>query len=160
MSCSYNFTQFSVTGDCQNNGSGGFTLYLQTSAEPISITWLEPNPWPPYGGPTVETDVYNGAREYLGLSAGTYVFTINDSCGGVGNITQNNRQTVNITVSSGSSCVNIVGVESTTCGNDNGIITATTENINADRILCLLLLIAYICTAIAIGAIHHCPTGS
>lgn len=137
MSCSYSFTQFSVTGDCQNNGSGGFTLYLQSSAEPMSITWIEPNPWPPYGGPTVETDVYSGPREYLGLSAGTYVFTVNDSCGGVGNITENNRETINITVSSGSSCVNIVGVRSTTCGSDNGIITATTENINGTATIIL-----------------------
>jgi|688.fasta_scaffold08467_11 hypothetical protein len=132
MSCQYNFTTFSVTGDCENNGSGGFTLYLETSSEPMSITWYEPNPWPPppYGGPTTETDIYNGTREYLGLPAGTYVFTINDSCGGIGNITENNRETINITVSSGSSCVNIDGVISTTCGSDNGIITATTQNIN------------------------------
>ena len=48
MSCQYNFTQFTVTGDCENNGSGGFTLYLETSSEPMSITWIEPNPWSPY----------------------------------------------------------------------------------------------------------------
>lgn len=137
MSCSYNFTQFSVTGDCENNGSGGFTLFLETTSEPMSITWIAPNPWPPYGGPTVETDIYNGSREYLGLSAGTYVFTINDSCGGIGNVTENNRQTINITVSSGSSCVNIDGIIPTSCGLNNGILTATTENINGTATIIL-----------------------
>jgi hypothetical protein len=134
---SYNFTQFTVTGDCENNGSGGFILFLETTSEPMSITWIAPNPWPPYGGPTVETDIYNGSREYLGLSAGTYVFTINDSCGGVGNVTENNRETINITVSSGSSCVNIDGVISTSCGLNNGILTATTENINGTATIVL-----------------------
>ena len=137
MSCSYNFSQFSVTGDCENNGSGGFTLYLSSTSEPMSITWFEPNPWPPYGGPTTETNIFNGPREYLGLSAGTYVFTVNDSCGSPGDPTQNNRETINITVSSGSSCVNIEGVVSTTCGLNNGIITATTENINGTATIVL-----------------------
>jgi len=137
MPCSYSFSQFTVTGDCQNNGSGGFTLYLSSTSEPMSITWFEPNPWPPYGGPTTELNVMNGPREYLNVSAGTYVFTVNDSCGSPGDPTQNNRETINITVSSGSSCVNIDGVISTTCGLENGILTATTENINGTATMIL-----------------------
>lgn len=126
MACIYNFTQFTVTGDCENNGSGGFTLFLETSAEPMSITWYEPNPWSPNlgGGPPVEPNILNGSITYSNLLAGTYVFEINDSCS-----PENNRETINITVSSGSSCVNIDGVVSTTCGLNNGILTATTQNI-------------------------------
>ena len=72
MSCQYNFSQFSVTGDCENNSSGGFTLYLSSTSEPMSITWLLPNPYPPgIGGPQVETPIYNGTYTYLGIPAGT-----------------------------------------------------------------------------------------
>jgi hypothetical protein len=130
MSCQYNFSQFSVTGDCENNGSGGFTLYLSSTSEPMSITWILPNPWPPGGGNTVETPVFNGQREYLNVPAGTYVFTINDSCGSPTATTENNRETISITISSGSSCVNITDVVNTTCGNSDGSLLATVQNTN------------------------------
>jgi hypothetical protein len=130
MPCSYDFSQFSVTGDCENNGSGGFTLYLSSTSEPMSITWILPNPWTPYGGETTETGILNGARDYSNIPAGTYVFVVNDSCGSPGETTENNRETINITVSSGTSCVNIGQVVDTTCGLDNGSLVATIENIN------------------------------
>jgi hypothetical protein len=131
MSCQYNFSQFSVTGDCENNSSGGFTLYLSSTSEPMSITWLLPNPWPPgIGGPQVETPIYNGTYTYLGIPAGTYVFTVNDSCGSPTATTENNRETISITISSGSSCVNITDVVNTTCGNSDGSLLATVQNTN------------------------------
>jgi hypothetical protein len=131
MPCNYNFSTFSVVGDCENTGSGSFTLYFSSSSEPISITWLSPNPWPPYyGGET--TEILNNSdfpRTYPFLSAGTYVLRVNDSCGGPTATTQNNIQTVNIVVSSGSSCVNITNVVDTTCGLNNGSLTATLQEI-------------------------------
>ena len=130
MPCTYDFSQFSVTGDCENNGSGGFTLYLSSTSEPMSITWILPNPWPPEGGDTVETPVFNGEREYLNVPAGTYVFTINDSCGGPTLPTENNRETISITVSSGTSCVNIGEVINTICGQENGSLETTIVNSN------------------------------
>ena len=131
MPCTYDFSQFSVTGDCENNGSGGFTLYLSTTSEPMSITWLLPEPFPPgIGGPQVETPIYNGEHSYLGIPAGTYVFTINDSCGSPTATTENNRETISITVSSGTSCVNIGEVINTICGQDNGSLEATIVNSN------------------------------
>ena len=131
MPCSYSFNQFSVTGDCENNGSGGFTLYLSSTSEPMSITWLLPNPYPPgIGGPQVETPIYNGSYTYVGVPAGTYVFTVNDSCGSPTVTTENNRQTISITVSSGTSCVNIGNVVNTSCGQDNGSLEATVANTN------------------------------
>jgi hypothetical protein len=130
MPCSYDFNQFSVTGDCENNGSGGFTLYLSSTSEPMSITWLLPDPWSPNGGDTIQTPIYNGTYEYLNLSAGTYVFTINDSCGSPTATTENNRETISITVSSGTSCVNIGEVVNTICGQENGSLEATVANSN------------------------------
>jgi len=132
MACDFNFSDFSVVGDCQNNGSGSFTLNLSTTSEPMSITWYLPNPWSPSagGGPSVETDIFNGLRTYSNLPAGLYVLEINDSCGGPTELTQNNRTTLNIYVSSASSCVSITKVTPTTCGLVNGSLTATVANIN------------------------------
>ena len=135
MPCQYNFSQFSVTGDCENNGSGGFTLYFSSTSEPISITWLLPNPWSPEGG--VTTEVYNNSdfpRTYSSLVAGTYVFRVNDSCGSPTATTENNIQTVNINVSSGSSCVNVINTVDTTCGLNNGSLTATVQEIFGNAI--------------------------
>ena len=128
MSCVFNFSNFSVVGDCQNNGSGSFTLNLSTNSEPMSITWFSPNPWPPGGGPTVETGILNGERTYSNLPAGLYTLEINDSCGGPTATTQNNRTTLNIYVSSASSCSSITNLTPTTCGFSNGALTVTTNN--------------------------------
>jgi uncharacterized protein (DUF2141 family) len=128
MSCFFNFSNFSVIGDCQNNGSGEITLNLSTNSEPMSITWFSPNPWPPGGGPTVETGILSGTRTYSNLPAGLYVLEVNDSCGGPTATTQNNRATLNIYVSSASSCVSITNLTPTTCGVSNGALTATTTN--------------------------------
>lgn len=127
MSCNYSFSNFSVVGDCQNNGSGEITLNLTTSSEPMSITWFSPYPWPPGGG-SPETGILNGTRTYSNLPAGLYILEINDSCGGPTATTQNNRATLNIYVSSASSCVSITNVTPTTCGFSNGSLTATTAN--------------------------------
>lgn len=128
MACDFNFSNFSVIGDCQNNGSGSFTLNLSASSEPISITWFLPYPWQPGGGATVETGILSGARTYSNLPAGLYVLEINDSCGSPTAVTENNRTTLNIYVSSASSCISISNVTPTTCGFSNGILTATTAN--------------------------------
>ena len=132
MACDFNFSNFSVVGDCQNNGSGSFTLNLFTTSEPMSITWFLPNPWSPNagGGPSVETDILNGPRTYSNLPAGLYVLEINDSCGGPTELTQNNRTTLNIYVSSASSCASITNVTPTTCGLVNGSLTAAVANTN------------------------------
>jgi hypothetical protein len=128
MPCDFNFSNFSVVGDCQNNGSGSFTLNLSASSEPISITWFLPYPWQPGGGETVETGILSGSRTYSNLPAGLYVLEINDSCGSPSAVTENNRTTLNIYVSSASSCISIANVTPTTCGFSNGALTATTAN--------------------------------
>jgi|694.fasta_scaffold10121_7 uncharacterized protein (DUF2141 family) len=126
MSCPANLSSFSVTGDCQNNGSGGFTLFLSASAEPITITWIQPLTSPDTGQFT-ET-INNGAKEYNNLSAGLYIMRINDSCGNPTATTQNNISTINIYVSSASSCVSLSKIIDTSCGIENGSLCASTLN--------------------------------
>ena len=106
MSCPASLSSFSVTGDCQNNGSGGFTLYLSATAEPITITWIEPI-FSPISGQYTDT-VTSGNIEITNLSAGLYILRLNDSCGNPTATTENNISTINIYVSSASSCVLLV----------------------------------------------------
>lgn len=126
MSCPASLNQFSVTGDCSNNGSGGITLYLSATAEPITITWIQP-----FNSPISQqyTDTVNsGTIEIPNLTAGLYILRINDSCGNPTATTENNISTINIYVASASSCVNISDVVNTTCGLDNGSLLASTQN--------------------------------
>jgi hypothetical protein len=126
MSCPASLSQFSVTGDCSNNGSGGITLYLSATAEPITITWIQP-----FNSPISQqyTDtVTSGTIDIPGLTAGLYILRINDSCGNPTAVTENNISTLNIYVSSASSCVNITNVVDTTCGLLNGSLIASTTN--------------------------------
>jgi len=106
----------SVTGDCQNNSSGGFSLDI-TGVFPYTLQWLDPN-----GNPNTSVQfegIKLGYYEINGLPAGTYSFTITDSCGSPGPQTQS----VNITITS-ATCVSIESAD-TFCGLDNGSITAT-----------------------------------
>lgn len=108
----------SVTGDCQNNSSGGFSLDI-TGVFPYTLEWLDPN-----GNPNTSVQfegIKLGYYEINGLPAGTYSFTITDSCGSPGPQTQS----VNITITS-DTCVSIESAD-TFCGLDNGSITATTS---------------------------------
>lgn len=106
----------SVTGDCSNTNSGGFTVEIVGSAPDYSIQWVNPS--------SGTTALGVGVTEYTieNLSAGTYTFNIIDSCEPVNTI-----QTVNVYISSGT-CVNIIGQNDTTCGLDNGSISAATTN--------------------------------
>jgi hypothetical protein len=130
MSCPASLNSFSVTGDCGNNGNGGFTLYLSATAEPITITWIEPINSPisfQY------TDIVNsGTIEITNLNAGLYIFRLNDSCGNPTATTENNISTINIYIASASSCVNISDVVGTTCGLNNGSFTVTLANSYGD----------------------------
>jgi hypothetical protein len=126
MSCPANLSSFSVTGDCQNNGSGGFTLYLSTTAEPITITWIEPIN-SPISFQYTDT-VNSGTIEVTNLSAGLYILRLNDTCGNPTATTENNIATINIYISSASSCVSLGTISNTTCGLSNGSLSASTLN--------------------------------
>jgi hypothetical protein len=123
MSCPASLTQFSVIGDCQNTGSGQIELFLSATAEPITITWIQPFESPINGQYT--NTVTSGRVLIENLSAGLYILSINDSCGSPTATTENNRATLNIYVASGSSCISISDVIDTTCGLLNGSLTAS-----------------------------------
>ena len=120
-----NINQFNITGDCTNQGLGVVTftvtgdspdwlviesptanLNLPTSALTTTIIDV---------GPPI---IYNNVYYYSGLSAGSYFLQVYDS-------TYSNYEVVNFNISPGT-CVSIE-TTNTTCGFDNGGITATTE---------------------------------
>lgn len=118
---------FSVTGDCTNSGLGAVTfsvtgdspdwLVIETPIAGLNLptsglTTTIINPGPPI--------IYDNVYYYSGLSAGSYFLSVYDS-------TYSNYVVVNFSISSGT-CVSI-NTTDTTCGFDNGGITATTQNV-------------------------------
>jgi hypothetical protein len=118
---------FSVTGDCTNSGLGAVTfsvtgdspdwLVIETPIAGLNLptsglTTTIINPGPPI--------IYDNVYYYSGLSSGSYFLSVYDS-------TYSNYVVVNFSISSGT-CVSI-NTTDTTCGFDNGGITATTQNV-------------------------------
>ena len=110
-----NVNQFKITGDCTNQGLGVVTF---------SVTGDTPN-WLAIESPTANLNLPTSALTqvdnvyyYSGLSSGSYFLQVYDS-------TYSNYVVVNFHISSGT-CVSIE-TTSTTCGLDNGAVTATTQ---------------------------------
>ena len=96
-----------VTGACQT-GLGSVLITASGGIPPYTFDWFNPE---------------LGLGNYkTGLPSGVYNVRANDST-----VPVNNEFYINITVS-GCLCVSILGVESTTCGLDNGTITATSDS--------------------------------
>jgi len=113
MTCPLEYN-LSVTGDCNNTFSGAVTIDIFGTAPDYTVSGASGNS--PLGpGVTSFTET--------NLSAGTYVYSISDSC-----LPVNNTIYVNVNISSGT-CVSITGIENTICGLDNGSITAQTTNL-------------------------------
>lgn len=109
MAINYNIT---VTGDCQNTGTGGAALFNFTSGvPPYTIDWLTPD---------LGVDVTN-TTSFLktGLSADTFIVLVNDST-----LPVNNINYINIPISSGT-CVSVSAVINSNCAGNTGSITAT-----------------------------------
>ena len=105
----------SVTGDCLNTNSGEFFVnWVGSTGSVFTI-----NPINPLGSPLVTS---NFSFSGTGFSAGTYSYTITDNC-----LPTNNSVTFNVYISSGT-CLSLNEV-GTTCGLNNGSITATTSNL-------------------------------
>jgi hypothetical protein len=110
-----NVNQFKITGDCTNEGLGVVTF---------SVTGDSPN-WLVIESPTANLNLPTSALTqvdnvyyYSGLSSGSYFLQVYDS-------TYTNYVVVNFYISSGT-CVSI-NTTDTTCGLDNGAVTATTQ---------------------------------
>ena len=116
MSCLLTYIP-SISGDCSNSGSGAFSIDITGSAPDYTIQWVSPASGTTALGAGVTAYTVNS------LTAGTYSFNIIDSCSPVNTVLP-----VNIFISSGTS-MSISGIENTLCGDDNGSITATTQNV-------------------------------
>lgn len=115
--CELNVTIAGITGDCYNTSSGAFTIFIDGTAPDYTVDWINPL----YGtiplGPGIDGYTIDS------LSAGTYTFNVIDSCS-----PSNTIQTVNVNISSGT-CVSVTAMNNTSCGLNNGGITATTSNL-------------------------------
>jgi len=112
MSCQLSAVIGGLTGDCYNTDSGAFTIDIINGAPGYSVDWINP----PYGSFSTSGDF-----TITNLSAGTYSFIITDSC-----VPVNESVTVNVNISSGT-CATLTH-QDTTCGLNNGGVTATTSN--------------------------------
>lgn len=121
-----NNVYFSVTGDCQNLSVGAYSLSIDGTSPDYKINFINP------GIPS--NYVVNGysAGTYVYLTGSTTGFTAYNLTGGTYSIevwdsdTPNNLYQLSINVSSGT-CVSILDVQETTCGLNNGSVTATTS---------------------------------
>lgn len=106
----------SVTGDCQNNGGGAYEISFLGGVQPYTVQFVNP-PYP-------DISVFDGQVISVSpLYAGTNFITVNDST-----LPVNQSFNINIQISSGI-CCNIVSVDNTTCGEDNGSVTGTSNSI-------------------------------
>ena len=104
-----------VTGDCLNTNVGSISLSLTGGTPPYTVEWLIPELLPNdliTTEPAIKT----------GLSATTYAVRVNDST-----LPINEEFYINIPVSSGV-CATILGVQGTTCSENNGSVTGTSTS--------------------------------
>ncbi len=108
----YNIT---VTGDCSNNNSGAFNLFVSAGTPPYTVQFLNPSSAP-------QTITIQPAS-LVGLASNVYQVRVNDS-----SLPTNNEFLLNIPVSSGV-CGSIVAVQNTTCGVNNGSVTGSSTSL-------------------------------
>jgi hypothetical protein len=108
----YNIT---VTGDCSNNNSGAFNLFVSAGTPPYTVQFLNPS----YASQTITTQ----PASLVGLASNVYQVRVNDS-----SLPTNNEFLLNIPISSGV-CASIVAVQNTTCGVNNGSVTGSSTSL-------------------------------
>lgn len=107
--------QLNITGDCNSQGVGIISILPQGGTPPYTVEWVSPS-LPPTQIVTETPSVRTG------LYPGTYVINLNDS-----STPTNLEFYVNAVVSSGV-CASISNVFSSTCGLNNGSVTATSSS--------------------------------
>jgi hypothetical protein len=108
----YNIT---VTGDCSNNNSGAFNLFVSNGTPPYTVQFISPS----YASQTITTQ----PASLAGLASRVYQVRVNDS-----SLPTNNEFLLNIPISSGV-CGSIIAVQSTTCGVNNGSVTGSSTSL-------------------------------
>ena len=123
MACSLSADVNGLTGDCSNSSVGAFELLIQSTSPSVSFQMIYPY---------TATSVVGSATTYsypffiynytiTGLSAGTYTYYLFDACP-----TQTGPSSVYI---SSGTCVSILSIQNTTCGEFNGAIQVATNTI-------------------------------
>lgn len=104
----------SITGDCSNLGTGVISILPYGGTPPYTVEWTVPNLGQDIV--TLEPSVRSG------LGATTYAVRLNDST-----LPENEAFYVNIPLSKGV-CIDVTGVQDTTCGLNNGYVTGSTNS--------------------------------
>jgi large repetitive protein len=108
----YNIT---VTGDCSNNNSGAFNLFVSDGTPPYTVQFISPS----YASQTITTQ----PASLVGIASRVYQVRVNDS-----SLPTNNEFFLNIPISSGV-CGSISAVQNTTCGVNNGSVTGSSTSL-------------------------------
>ena len=117
MSCLLSVVR-SFTGDCTNTSVGAVNVEITGSAPDYTIQWVQPSS---YG--TISLGVGVTGYTQTGLSGGTYIFNVIDTCS-----LDNTVLPVSFYISTGT-CMSITSTQDTTCNFANGILTASTANL-------------------------------
>jgi hypothetical protein len=105
----------SVTGDCSNNNSGAFDIFVSSGTPPYTVEFVSPS----YASQTITFQ----PASLAGLASNVYQLRVNDS-----SLPVNSEFLVNIPISSGV-CASIVEIQNTTCGFNNGSVTGTSTSL-------------------------------
>ena len=117
MSCLLSVVR-SFTGDCTNSSVGAINVEITGSAPDFTIQWVEPASLG-----TIALGVGVTGYTETGLSGGTYIFNVIDTCS-----PDNTVLPVSFYISTGT-CMSITSTQDTTCNFANGVLTASTSNL-------------------------------
>lgn len=115
MACNLTYNNLSVIGACETGTLGSVSFDVNTTAFPVVVS----------DGLTILATIQSSAPFFTqnNLPAGNYTYTITDSC-----TPTNESSIINFVISDGT-CINITGTMDTSCGLNNGSITATTASL-------------------------------
>lgn len=107
----------SVSGDCQGTSSGAFEVSFYGGVAPYTVIFNSP----PY--PTITLNEYEVSSPVTNLFSQVVLLTVNDST-----LPTNQTVNINIPISSGV-CASVLSVQNTTCAQNNGSVTGTTNSV-------------------------------
>ena len=107
---------YTIIGDPNNTSSGQIVVNFQNDNPPTLLVWVDPN----YPAVNLNNDT---GFIVSGLSGGSYAFYLQDFA-----TPSEQTQIITFFISTGT-CVSITNVVNTTCGQNNGIIYASTSSV-------------------------------